>query len=295
MNYPIPYPQSTQTNVTYLYSNNTNSLGTYNKPIDAVAKLTVDYSQLVPPFEVGLQKVWFEIEPGGEPPLTLDNVETTDTTLTFFLGGGRVDQSYNITINAVGVYGIIQSDKLVVNVTGDDGCDSGCDCASTMNMNNFVQFGTQEVFVNRYPRFFVSATAPTNANLLDRWYNLLDGNWYDYVTDGRTDFWVLSIHGVPPDSGGGGGGDTGITGDITIKKMQPLALDGVTSTFGLVTTDGVIPNITTSHALFVSLDGVWQEPETQFIASGATITFATPPAHDSHEFIMWIFGGIVSG
>jgi hypothetical protein len=282
MNYPIPYSQA---NTAYFYANSVNNVGTFNKPINDNVQISIDYSKLTP--SVAVSKVWFEIEPGGEPPLTINSVVITSTLVTFYVGGGYSDLSYNVTINAVLAGAAIRSDVLVVNVSGEDGCD--CSCETNIYADNFIQFGTQNVFVNKYPRFFVSGTAPTNANLLDRWYNILDGNWYDYVTDGRTDFWVLSI----PSTGGGGGGGTDTTGNITIKKMQPLAFDGVTTAFTLIATDSSVPNVTTSNSLFVSLDGVWQEPDTQFAASGASITFATPPPHDSYEFIIWIFGGIV--
>ena len=238
-----------------------------------------------------VDKVWFETEPGGVPPLTIDSVVPSSTLLTFYVGGGYGDISYNVLINAILDDGAIRSDLLVVNVSGDDGC--GCECLAETYANNYIQFGTQEVFVNKYPRFFVTSIAPTNANLLDRWYNLLDNNWYDYVTDGRTDFWAISGVGHPPPVGTGG--DSGATGNITIKKMQPLALDGVTTTFPLISTDLYTPNVTTNNSLFVSMDGVWQEPTAQFNASGGSITFTTAPAADSYVFILWIFGGITSG
>jgi hypothetical protein len=284
MNYPIPFSQG---NTAYFYANSTNNAGTFNKLMDEYVQLSIDYSKLVP--SVTVDKVWIEITPGGVPPLTINSVVIADPLVTFFVGGGYSDLSYSVTINTTLDSGEVRSDVLVINVSGGDGCI--CPLQNIYS-NNYIQFGTQEVFVNKYPRFFVSAIAPTNANLLDRWYNLIDGNWYDYVTDGRTDFWAISGIGAPPPIGGG---DDGITGNITIKKMQPLALDGVTTTFPLISTDLYTPNVTTNNALFVYLDGIRQEPTTQYTASGSSITFAIAPAADSYVWILWIFGGIVSG
>jgi hypothetical protein len=286
MNYPIPFSQS---NTAYFYVNSTNNIGSFNKPVDGQVQLSLDYSKLVP--SVTVSKVWFEIEPGGTPPLTINSVVTTGTVVTFLCAGGYSDISYDVTVNAVLSTGEVHSDILVVSVFGDDAC--GCACApAPYDQTNFIQFGTQHVFVNKYPRFFVSGTAPTNANLLDRWYNLIDQNWYDYVTDGMTDFWVLSELGTPLPPPGP---DSGATGNITIKRMQDLALDGITTTFPLISTDLYTPNVTTSNSLFVSMDGVWQEPTVQFTASGSNITFTLAPAADSEIFILWIFGGITSG
>jgi hypothetical protein len=285
MNYPIPFSQA---GTSYFYVNSTNKMGSFDKPIDGRVQLTVDYSKLVP--SVSVSKVWFEIEPGGVPPLTIDSVMVADPLVTFFVAGGYSDMSYNVILNSVLDDGEIHSDLLVVNVFGEDGC--ACECTSNIYADNFIQYGTQEVFVNKYPRFFVSATAPPNANLLDRWYDLLNQTWYDYVTDGVTNFWAISGVGSPPPSGGG---DSGASGNITIKRMQPLALDGITTTFPLISTDLFTPNVTTPNSLFVSIDGVWQEPTVQFDASGGSITFTTAPAVDSYVFILWIFGGITSG
>ena len=285
MNYPIPFSQA---NTAYFYINSTNKMGSFDKPIDGRVQLTVDYSKLAP--AVSVSKIWFEIEPGGVPPLTIDSVVVADPLVTFFVDGGYSDTSYSVVANAVFDDGSVHSDLLIVNVFGEGGC--ACVSTSDTYADNYIQFGTQEVFVNKYPRFFVSAIAPTNANLLDRWYDLLNQTWYDYVTDGVTNFWAISGVGAPPPPSGG---DSGASGNITIKKMQPLALDGVTTTFPLISTDLFLPNVTTNNSLFVSIDGVWQEPTTQFNASGSSITFATAPAQDSYVFILWIFGGITSG
>jgi hypothetical protein len=285
MNYPIPF---SQTNTAYYYVNSTNKMGSFDKPLDGRVQLTMDYSKLIP--TVSVDKIWFEIEPGGVPPLTIDSVVVADPLVTFYVDGGYSDMSYNVVANAVLDDGSIHSDLLIINVFGEGGC--ACGSEGDTYKNNFIQYGTQEVFVNKYPRFFVSAIAPTNANLLDRWYNLIDHVWYDYVTDGVTNFWAISGVGTPPPDTGG---DSGVSGNITIKRMQPLELDGVTTTFSLISTDLFIPNVTTPNSLFVSIDGVWQEPTIQFDASGGSITFATAPAVDSYVFILWIFGGITSG
>lgn len=74
---------------------------------------------------------------------------------------------------------------------------------------------------------------------------------------------------------------------FTSYKLQALTFDGVATTFQLRTVSGFPPNIMASSDLLVSLDGVIQEPDTSYTASGTAIVFMTAPATDSKCFIVW--------
>lgn len=74
---------------------------------------------------------------------------------------------------------------------------------------------------------------------------------------------------------------------FTSYKLQALTFDGVATTFQLRTVSGFPPNIMASSDLLVSLDGVIQEPDASYSASGTAIVFMTAPAPDSKCFIVW--------
>lgn len=61
------------------------------------------------------------------------------------------------------------------------------------------------------------------------------------------------------------------------RKMDNLTFDGTTSTFN-ITVDGVAVTPPTSYSMMVSLNYVVLNPGVQFSITGATISFASPPA-----------------
>lgn len=61
------------------------------------------------------------------------------------------------------------------------------------------------------------------------------------------------------------------------RKMDNLSFDGSTQTFN-ITVGGVSFNPPTAFAMLVVLDGEPLNPGVEFSISGATISFATPPA-----------------
>jgi hypothetical protein len=72
-----------------------------------------------------------------------------------------------------------------------------------------------------------------------------------------------------------------------IDRISQLPFDGVTTTFTMTTVSGVAPVLGYSTDLFVSLDGVGQEPDVAYTASGASITFAQAPPADAKFFALW--------
>jgi hypothetical protein len=272
VNYPYPIPGS-QGNLYAFAVSTTLILGTLNKPLDARTLVTVDYTGVIPTDTVAGYS--FRVKPGGEPQLWVDSaaLDTSDMLLTFFVSGGIAGRTYDVTVTARLASGNVRSDTLTVNVLGDD-----CGCAPIpvprYRVNNVS--GDGSVYVNTAPRFFISATTPIGANALDRWYDVVSGDIYDFVTNGLTSWWELSTLG-----GGGGYG-------ANIVKMNPIVPDGVTMQFTLTATDGSDVAIQTTNSLLVSVDGVWQEPTTQFSASGDLIEFSQPPFADSIVFMLWL-------
>jgi hypothetical protein len=69
--------------------------------------------------------------------------------------------------------------------------------------------------------------------------------------------------------------------------INPIVPDGATTTFSLGSATGPV-TILGSTELFVSVDGVWQEPIVQYTAGGNQIIFVDPPAADSNVFMVWV-------
>jgi hypothetical protein len=272
MNYPYFIPGA-QADPASFVADTTLQLGAYNKPLDARTLISVDYSQLIP--AVTLENFFIRVRPGGEPQLWIDaaSIDTTSTLLTFYAEGGIGGQAYEVVINTMLVDSGVRSDLLTINVLGD-----GCACmvlSLPPVSGGGATSGDGSIIVNMAPRFFVSASTPIGANVLDRWYNTTTGDIYDFVSNGLTSWWEKATVG-----GGGGYG-------ANIVKMNPITPDGFTVGFTLTATDGTAVNIQTSNNLLVSVDGVWQEPTVQYAASIDVIEFAQAPFADSEIFMLW--------
>lgn len=272
MNNPYPIP-NIQSNPGQFTANSSLILGSFDKPVDAISYITVDYSLVIP--TVTILNCWFKISPGGMPQLSIVASNIASTSLTLDLAGGIAGQAYEVIINTKLADGQVRSDTLTVNVLGDDD-DCGCATPSSPPGNNVTSIGGSSVIVNTAPRFFVSSVPPSNANVLDRWYDPSTGNLYDYISTGAVTEWVL-INGVGVSIGGNG---------RNIITLSPITPDGSARTFTLSMAGGTV-NITVANTLFVSVDGVWQQPGTQYAATGNTITFTEAPSADSVIFMIW--------
>ena len=276
MNYVYPIPGSSTSNPNAFVADNTHVLGDLDKGVDSRPEVTVDYSQLTP--AVTITGYSFRVSPGGEPQLWVDTTSNTTTMLTFFLHGGIAGVQYALKIVALLGDTEIRTDVLNVNLLGDN---CGCQLfGSAPPGPGYNVSGDGSLIVNTAPRFFVSATPPVNANVLDRWYNTTTRVIYDYVTNGATSAWQATSGG-----GGGGGGGEGLADVTPIAQIYP---DGVTTTFTLVTATGGVVDIANPSALIISLDGVWQEAGISYsIANGNLLSFTSAPSADSNIFMVW--------
>lgn len=244
--------------------------------------MSIDYSFIYP--AVTLTGYSFRISPGGEPQLWVEGVTLVGSpanALNFYLIGGIGGVQYRMKV--ITMLGDTESrtDMMDINLLGGD-----CGCGSpriTIPYSSDVVSSDGSIVINEAPRFFVSGTPPTNANVLDRWYNTADGVVYDFISDGPATRWVVSA------SGGSGG-----SGRVNLVKILPIHPDGVTTTFVLTTADSSTVNVVGSIDLFVSVDGVWQEGAVQYTAVGNAITFTQAPTADAAIFILW-FAPVVGG
>jgi hypothetical protein len=273
--YPYPIPGA-QTNQAMFVADTTHDLGFFDKTsVDTNTFITVDYSQLIP--AVTLANFTLRVTPGGSPNLGISKatLNTGKTQLTFLLSAGIEGCAYDVMISATLTTGEVRTDKLTVNVLGDD---CGCTPLPTPPPVNGDVSGDGSIIVNTAPRFFVSGTIPVGANVLDRWYDTSNGLLYDYISNGITSLWQEAGSG-----GGGGGGGS----NVTILSLQPIHPDGTTTVFNLTSVVGRPVTISGGNTVFVSVDGVWQDAVTQYTAVNNQIAFAQAPSADSIIFMLW--------
>jgi hypothetical protein len=280
MNYPYPIPgvQTGSSRPTYV-ADGTRRFPALSRSVDEITDVTVDFTQLSP--TVNVVGCWIKVKPGGEPQLVVGppivgmTTGTPTDIVTFDVQGGIAGRSYDVEINIRGDKGGVYSFHWTVNTLGDD---CGCALVPAYPVGNGVVSGDGSIIVNTAPRFFVSATFPVAPNVLDRWYDTSTGNLYDYISDGLDTFWEL----WGGSGGGGGGGGSG----ANILSILPITPDGVTTIFTLATTTRPV-TVTVANTLLVSVDGVWQEPVTQYQAANNQIQFTQAPFADSKVFMLW--------
>jgi hypothetical protein len=104
-------------------ANTTLTLGSLDKPLDAVTQVLVDYSAIIPAIS-SIAGFSFRVKPGGEPQLWITDGQTgTAPSLAFTVSGGIAGQAYELVINTKLDTGDIRSDVLTINVMGDTcGC-----------------------------------------------------------------------------------------------------------------------------------------------------------------------------
>lgn len=123
MNYPYPIPGQ-QSNMASFCANVAHDLGDYNKRIDEVVVILVDYSWIIP--ALTLVSCSFVVTPGGMPELipTMPAFSGSPLNhLSFNLSGGIGGINYALTINMHLSTGEVRSDTLNVNVIDpNEGC-----------------------------------------------------------------------------------------------------------------------------------------------------------------------------
>jgi hypothetical protein len=275
VNYPYLIPGS-QGNTAAFVAGSVSKLGSYNKPLDAVVAMSVDYSQVVPAWSISSYS--FKVKPGGFPELGIyasSGSAANSTLLEFSIFGGIAGRAYEITIITKMADDETRSDVLTVNVQGDDFICVPFTPAYPQGYSGAVS-SDGSVIVNKAPRFFVSGTPPVGANVLDRWYDTATGEMFDFISNGVSTYWQIAA--------GSGGGSIS---SASILNITPIRPDGVATTFPLTAVGGRPVTLIGANTLFVSLDGVWQDSATQYTVVGNQITFAQAPSADSVVFMLW--------
>lgn len=204
MNVPTSVPIN-YSNAAYFYPDETGVLGSFTKSADAKTQVTLDYSSMLSSISLTLLSVGFVLNYGSAPQLVVSgtDIQGQNNILTFIVSGGLNGLKYVLQINATlsdSQTVITQSLEVVVSTPGtidSCGCPSPMTSSPSLPISSVYQQanilnGDNTKFGSSFVVFWVSDTAPTTANILDRWYNTTDGLIYDRVTDGYSVFWVSS-------------------------------------------------------------------------------------------------------
>lgn len=229
MNYPIPYNQFTAP--TYFYADFSYNLGSMVKPVDSQITVTVDYSKLTP--AITPARYSFFVDSGDSPRFGIGDPDLTGNVLTFLVYGGAVGQTYDVAIVMINSDGTVRTDTLAISVIGDDVPNFGPALPVSQNLATFTGANGLS-FINDAPNYYVSSVAPTNANIMDMWYNPATGLLQEYISNGLTSYWQDAVgpQGLqgPPGQVGAQGpqGSQGLPGTPgTVGPQGPAGAPGV--------------------------------------------------------------------
>ena len=178
----------------FFYAGATNKLGPLVKePTDQILVI-VDYSKLSPPVTITGASFTADVQSNPELVVSYQQINSTQTVLSFLLSGGIVGQQYNLSITTQS-----RTDILTVNIPayGD------CSCVKinpVPEQYNQLPLGTQ-AFVNTGTRYFWGTAPPSNPGVMDQWWNPTTQTLYEWVTDGGSFFWeTIASAGVVTDA-----------------------------------------------------------------------------------------------
>lgn len=210
----------------YLYPVAGANLGNLAKPQIDKLMVQMDYSGWLQPGEM-LQSASYKLSPGTVPPMLTTNSAIGPTLatpplvgglVTFLLSQGQPGVTYALLVTVVSTLGRTKTDPLGIQVNANG---RGEDCgpydrrsppgypslpggypagfvppvqppAMPAQQEASVLNGNSTVVATSFITFSVGPSAPAPANILDKWWNTVDGCLYDYVTDGVSAFWINS-------------------------------------------------------------------------------------------------------
>jgi hypothetical protein len=220
------------------------NLGVYQKSMAAKSMVTIDYTGVTgmpnPPNvggSVTITSVSFVLGTQTLPELTIYNASLAGqlNILTFMVSGGFGGVQYQLSVNVTLSNGGVRTDVLAVNVIPpyEDGCGCAscghapCSCyeCDPCNVPTEQQVATlvpvNSIFGTNYVQYYVSATAPQNPNLFDKWYNMTNNTVYEYVSNGMKNYWQPGASS----SGGTFTGPVTIDNSLTVTGPVDLTLD----------------------------------------------------------------------
>jgi len=191
-------------NDAYFYPDNTGVLGSFTKSQDAQTQVSLDYTSIIPT-GLTILSASFVINYGTAPQLVISGatVQGSGEIIGFMVSGGLNGVKYTIQILAKlsdGATVLQHTLEVVVSTPGvNTPAVSAASSPATPVLPIPAAFQQGQIlngdgtkFGSSFVVYYVSDTAPTTANILDRWYNTVDGLIYDYATDGVSVFWVSS-------------------------------------------------------------------------------------------------------
>jgi hypothetical protein len=190
--YPIPIPSSQASGMAYFYATQEAGgsyyLGQLLKPLLAKIFVILDYSQLSSGATISSYN--FTVDIASVPPLAItgSGLDVTNKILSFYVAGG-IASVYKLSVNATMSNAEVRTDWIEVTIPDADcGCAPGSGSSIPIFPNQVQPAGNY--FVSEQIQYFVAASPPTGANVMDQWYNTATGHLYENVTDGNTTWWM---------------------------------------------------------------------------------------------------------
>lgn len=146
----------------------------------------------------------------GSPQASQPN--SANSLLSFIAAQGQANVQYTLGITVTTNAGRIKTDSLTIQVRSNPGSTENCDdnygrgtwrdappggyspnrqAVPTPAVQQATLFnGASTQFASSFVQYTVANSAPAGANVLDLWFNTVDGLIYQYVTDGVSAFWL---------------------------------------------------------------------------------------------------------
>lgn len=198
------YISSNYNNATYFYPDNSGSVGGFTKSMEAQTLVTFDYSSILTP-GVTLKSIAFILDVQTNPQLIISGMQIVgaQNICSWIVSGGYSGVQYQLSVVAKLTDSSVRTDIVTVSLAGDSG--DCCDPCGKSTMLAPIPPGYQQaalsqtgVYASSFIRYFVSATPPLGANIMDQWFDTNSGAILEYVTDGVHNWWFNPSISVQP-------------------------------------------------------------------------------------------------
>jgi hypothetical protein len=206
--------------------------------------ITLDYSSVVTS-GVSIQNFSFVLATQTLPPLIISQpvLAGANNIIEFKVSNGFGGVQYDIAVNAtlvnnLGVPQGLRTDVFTVNIIPpyEEDCDCGacghspcrcyevdycCDTITDLKQQVATLATNNSIFGTNFVQYYVSNTAPSPANLFDKWFNPATGILSSYISNGVSSYWQTDFSSA----GGTIGGPVIINNSFTVNGPVDLTLD----------------------------------------------------------------------
>ena len=190
-------------NATYFYPDNSGLAGSFTKSVDAQTLVTLDYSSALAAGKT-ITKVSFILDVQTNPQLIISAMQIVgaQNIVEFIVSGGYSGVRHQLSVVATVSDTTVRTDIVNISIAGDSG---DCDPCGKSTMLMPIPPGYQQaslsqngVYATGLIRYFVGASPPLGANVMDQWFDTNSGALLEYITDGIHSYWFNPSNPVVP-------------------------------------------------------------------------------------------------